>query len=77
MRGLVGGFVGVLLAVGGAAADGTKGEDKGHGEKTTQGERMRRCSQEAAAEGLKGDERKEFMSRCLRGERAGGARSGS
>lgn len=33
-----------------------------------QHERMKRCSQEAKSQSLKGDERKQFMSTCLRGK---------
>jgi hypothetical protein len=33
-----------------------------------QQERMKRCSQEAREKTLKGDERKQFMSTCLRGK---------
>ncbi len=33
-----------------------------------QHERMKRCSQEAKSQALKGDERKQFMSTCLRGK---------
>ena len=79
MRGLVLGLAFVLVASGAAGVAGAtegKHEETGH-EKMTQGERMRVCSQEAATKGLKGDERKEFMSHCLRGEKAGASRSGS
>lgn len=34
--------------------------------KTAQGERMKGCSADAKAKGLKGDERKAFMSDCLK-----------
>jgi hypothetical protein len=76
MRGLLRGLVLVLMAAGAAGAADGKKEEGGH-EKMSQGERMRVCSQDAAAKGLKGDERKEFMSHCLRGERTGASRSGS
>lgn len=38
-----------------------------------QHERMRRCSQEAKEKTLKGDERKQFMSGCLKGKHPPGA----
>lgn len=38
-----------------------------------QHERMRRCSQEAKEQTLKGDERKAFMSTCLKGKHDAGA----
>lgn len=38
-----------------------------------QHERMRRCNAEAREHSLKGDERKRFMSTCLRGKHAGAA----
>jgi psiF repeat-containing protein len=76
MRGLVGALVAVALA--GSVAAASDGKKEEAGERMTQGERMRVCSQAAATKGLKGDERKEFMSHCLRGEKTGGAsRSGS
>ncbi|MEO1767060.1 PsiF family protein [Thiobacter aerophilum] len=34
---------------------------------TPQQERMRHCNEEAGKQGLKGDERKSFMSQCLKG----------
>jgi cell pole-organizing protein PopZ len=36
---------------------------------TTQGEKMKTCNQEASAKNLHGDERKAFMSHCLKGEK--------
>ena len=36
---------------------------------TTQGEKMKACNQEASAKNLHGDERKTFMSHCLRAEK--------
>lgn len=78
MRGQVlGGVMAVVLAIAGVAGAAEGKHDEGSQEKMSQGERMRVCSQEAAAKGLKGDERKEFMSHCLRGEKAGASRSGS
>ncbi len=38
-----------------------------------QHERMKRCNAEAREQALKGDERKAFMSTCLRGRHDGGA----
>lgn len=31
------------------------------------GERMKTCNAQAASQGIKGEKRKQFMSRCLRG----------
>ena len=36
---------------------------------TTQGERMKACNHEASAKNLHGDERKTFMSHCLKAEK--------
>jgi psiF repeat-containing protein len=36
---------------------------------TTQGEKMKTCNQEASAKNLHGDERKTFMSHCLKSEK--------
>ena len=36
---------------------------------TTQGEKMKTCNQEASAKNLHGDERKTFMSHCLKAEK--------
>lgn len=38
-----------------------------------QHERMKRCSQEAKSQSLKGDERKQYMSTCLKGKHDGTA----
>src|ERR671939_529102 len=38
---------------------------------TQQQERMKSCNADAAAKGLKGDERQSFMSQCLKGEEEG------
>ena len=35
----------------------------------TQGEKMKACNQEASTKNLHGDERKAFMSQCLKGEK--------
>lgn len=40
---------------------------------TPQQERMRACNKEAGDKSLKGDERKKFMSQCLKGEAAAAA----
>lgn len=40
---------------------------KGAGAKTTQQEKMKSCNAEAGKKSLKGDERKKFMSECLKG----------
>ena len=56
-----------------AGADDTK-----HGDKKTaqadaphspQGEKMKACNQEASSKNLHGDERKQFMSQCLKAEK--------
>jgi hypothetical protein len=39
------------------------------GEPTGQAHKMKICSQDAAAKGLHGDERKQFMSQCLRSDK--------
>jgi hypothetical protein len=36
---------------------------------TTRGEKMKACNQEASAKNLHGDERKTFMSQCLKAEK--------
>jgi psiF repeat len=36
---------------------------------TTQGEKMKTCNQEASAKNLHGDERKTFMSQCLKADK--------
>ena len=36
---------------------------------TTQGEKMKTCNQEASAKNLHGDERRTFMSHCLKAEK--------
>lgn len=42
------------------------------GAKNPQNERMKRCNADAKKQGLKGDERKEFMSQCLSGGKQDG-----
>jgi hypothetical protein len=37
--------------------------------RTTQGEKMKACNQEASAKNLRGDDRRHFMSECLKGEK--------
>ena len=39
------------------------------GEHGGQGEKMKACNQEAAGKNLHGDERKQFMSHCLKAEK--------
>ncbi|MDF2786248.1 MAG: phosphate starvation-inducible protein [Pantoea eucrina] len=56
-----------LLALTGAALLFTVGS-AGAAEKTPQQEKMTRCNQLAATQNLKGDERKTFMSDCLKKE---------
>jgi hypothetical protein len=36
---------------------------------TGQGEKMKTCNQEATAKALKGDDRRQFMSQCLKGDK--------
>ncbi len=36
---------------------------------STQGEKMKACNQEASAKNLRGDERRQFMSGCLKAEK--------
>ena len=50
------------LAVGLALATGAWAQDK----QTAQQERMKSCNAQAGKKELKGDQRKEFMSQCLR-----------
>ena len=66
-------FMSECLKAHSAGANDTK-----HGAKKTaqadtphspQGERMTACNQEAAGKNLHGDERKQFMSRCLKAEK--------
>lgn len=57
----------VLLAV--ATATAHAADDK---KPTPQQQRMADCNKEAGDKQLKGEERKTFMSRCLKGETAGG-----
>ncbi len=56
-----------LLVLTGAALLFTVGS-AGAAEKTPQQEKMARCNQLAATQNLKGDERKTFMSDCLKKE---------
>ncbi len=48
------------------AAAPQKATEGGH---NTQGEKMKMCNQQAGAKNLHGDERRQFMSQCLRGEK--------
>ncbi len=49
-------------------AAGASHDKASHG-RTAQGEKMKSCNQEATAKNLKGDDRKDFMSHCLKAER--------
>ena len=55
--------LGLVVALPGAAFAQDKKEPK---KPTAQQERMADCNKQAAAKKLKGDERKDFMSSCLR-----------
>jgi len=46
-----------------AASKSAEGKHNG------QAEKMKTCNQEAAVKGLHGDERRQFMSQCLKGEK--------
>jgi hypothetical protein len=48
------------------AASDAKDKDKAAEAKPAQTSRMKTCSTDAKAKGLKGDERKAFMSECLK-----------
>ena len=48
------------------ARSATSADGKRH---TTQGEKMKTCNQDASAKNLHGDERKSFMSTCLKAEK--------
>ncbi len=55
----------LIAAMGFFAATNVYAQDK---KLTMQQERMKTCNAEASGKNLKGDERKAFMSRCLKGE---------
>jgi hypothetical protein len=57
---LLAGVLATFAAMGAAQAQDKK--------LTPQQERMKSCNAEASGKSLKGDERKAFMSRCLKGE---------
>jgi hypothetical protein len=78
MHSLIGAFAAILLVAGlataaddkkdqpaKAAAPQTSGEARPGG----QGEKMKTCNKEATAKALKGDERRQFMSQCLKGDK--------
>ena len=50
-------------------AEGTTHHEKTSGEHTGQGEKMKACNQEATAKDLHGDDRRHFMSQCLKGDK--------
>jgi hypothetical protein len=58
----------LLIAIGLALATLTVAHAKEEKAATPQQERMRQCNQQAAEKGLKGEERKQFMSQCLKSE---------
>ena len=51
------------------AKDPHSGKSKDVEHHTTQGEKMKACNQEASAKNLHGDDRKHFMSECLKAEK--------
>jgi psiF repeat-containing protein len=51
-----------------AKADKTS-HRSGNGEPSAQAQKMKLCNQDAGSKGLRGDERKQFMSQCLRSEK--------
>jgi hypothetical protein len=55
---------------GGAAVPATKVASAPSAARAAQQERMKSCNADARSQGLKGTERKSFMSTCLRGEGA-------
>jgi len=52
-----------------APSDTTAKPRPAAGEHSGQGEKMKACNQEAAGKNLHGDERKQFMSQCLKAEK--------
>ena len=63
---LIAGAMLALASLGAHAADDAKPKK----EPTAQQQRMKTCNADAKATGKKGDERKAFMSSCLKGETA-------
>ncbi len=53
----------------GREKDSPSGGSTGSEHHTTQGEKMKACNQEASAKNLHGDERRAFMSQCLKSEK--------
>ena len=53
----------------GKKADVTHRSKSADGGTPTQGERMKTCNQDATAKSLHGDERKQFMSLCLKADK--------
>ena len=58
--------LGLALSVGGAYAASPAAAASSAGGKTRQQTRMTTCNAEAKAQSKKGDERKKFMSECLK-----------
>ena len=57
----------LILALAGLLALGTaQAADKAPADKPSQQSKMKTCNADAKAKGLKGDERKAFMSECLK-----------
>jgi len=55
---------------GGAGAAATSAHDKHPGDgHSAQAEKMKTCNQEATAKSLHGDDRRQFMSQCLKGDK--------
>jgi len=66
-------FVAALLAGGANAQDKKDKDAKADKQPSAQQQRMKDCNAQASEKSMKGDERKGFMSKCLRGEAAGKA----
>jgi psiF repeat-containing protein len=68
-------FMAECLKAPAAAADDGAGSSKASSKKSAEGghsaqaEKMKHCNQEATAKSLHGDERRQFMSQCLKGEK--------
>ena len=59
-------LLGAALATTGATT-ASAGDDQKPAGTSAQGERMKACSKEAGDKHLKGDDRRHFMSECLKG----------
>jgi hypothetical protein len=81
MHSLLGALAAVLLVAGLAAAGDDKTDQpapakasapqkSGQARPGGQGEKMKTCNKEATAKQLKGDDRRQFMSQCLKGDKS-------